>query len=255
MAYDPNTPCKIINKKSGKALSVDGSTNGSRAILWNFVNAPGQLWYIVDIGNGFFKIENNHSGRVLSTLNGGSERGTIIHIWEDLTTFPDQHWAITPVDAGFVKITHRISGRAVSCLEGGEDDNTPIHLWDYLGGYPDQDWSIIPVPQYDPNVSYKIVNRKSGRALSVWEAGSANGSGAILFEYVNAEDQRWHIVDLGNGFYKIINNHSGRALSTLNGGSERGTIIHIWDYLTTFPDQHWAITPVDAGFVKITHRN
>src|SRR5262245_7685026 len=108
---------------------------------------------------------------------------------------------------------------------------------------------------YDPALSYKILNKKSGRALSLHAAGSANGSRAILWDFVDAEDQYWHIVDLGDGYYQFVNNHSGRALSTRDGGSANGTIVHIWDYLFTFPDQHWAIGPGSAGFVKITNRN
>jgi alpha-L-arabinofuranosidase len=309
--YDPSAAYKIINKKSGRALSVHqgGSNNGSPAILWDFINAEDQLWHIVDIGAGFYKIVNNHSGRVLSTLNGGSDDGTIIHIWDYLTTFPDQHWVISPGSPGFVKITNRNGafinqngGGTVSCLDGGTANDTTIHLWHYLGGFDDQDWSIIPVtqdvdvdantvishisphmtgvgmedvnhetyggiysqmiygesfqePSYDPNASYKIINKKSGTALSVHQGGSANGSRAILWDFINAEDQLWHIVDIGGSFYKIMNNHSGRVLSTLNGGSGDGTIIHIWDYLTTFPDQHWVISPGSSGFVKITNRN
>ena len=301
--YDPSASYKIINKKSGRALSVHqgGSANGSRAILWDFINAEDQLWHLVDIGGGFYRIVNNHSGKVLSTLNGGSDNGTIIHIWDYLTTFPDQHWVISPGSPGFVKITNRNGGRAVSCLDGGTANDTTIHLWDYLGGFDDQDWSIIAVtqdvsvnanavishisphmtgvgmedvnheiyggiysqmiygesfqePSYDPNASYKIINKKSGKALSIHQGGSANGSPAILWDFINAEDQLWHIIDIGGSFYKIVNNKSGRVLSTVNGGAADGTIIHIWDYLTTFFDQHWVISPGSPGFVRITNR-
>jgi hypothetical protein len=79
---------------------------------------------------------------------------------------------------------------------------------------------------YDSNVTYKIINKKSDRALSVHAAGTDNGSCVILWEFVNAKDQLWQIVDIGNGFYKLLNKHSGRALSTLNGGTGNGTIVH-----------------------------
>jgi Ricin-type beta-trefoil lectin domain-like len=89
---------------------------------------------------------------------------------------------------------------------------------------------------YDPNSLYKIINKKSSRAVSVHAAGTENGSRVILFDFINAPDQLWHILDIGFGFYKIVNNVSGRVLATLNGGSGNGTIIHIWDYLTTYPN-------------------
>ena len=304
MTYDPALSYTILNKKSGRALSLHagGSANGSRAILWDVVDAEDQYWHIVDLGDGYYKLVNNHSGRALSTRDGGSANGTIVHIWDYLFTFPDQHWAIGPGSAGFVKITNRKSGRAVSCLDGGTGNDTTVHLWEYLSGFDDQDWSIVPVtqrvnidanaiishispymtgacledvnhevyggiysqmiygesfqeppPLYDPNTLYKIVNRKSGRAISVLEGGAANGTPTILWDSVDATDQFWRIVEIGDGFYKVINHRSGRALATLDGGSSNETVVHIWDYLGNFPDQHWAISP-GTGFVAIRNR-
>jgi hypothetical protein len=252
--FDPNRPHKIINRKSGKALSAAGTRNGSAALLYEFVNGLDQLWFIVDPGDGYFRFENRHSGKVLSTVNGGSANGTIIHVWEDLGTFHDQHWAIDVRDAGFFAIANRVGGRVVSCRDGGTANSTIIHLWDYLGGFPDQDWSIEPVATYDPSKSYRIVNRKSHTDLSVSHGGSANGSRVILFRPVDAEDQRWHIIDLGNGFHKLVNNHSGRVLSTVDGDSTNGTVIHIWDDLPISYDQQWAIQPVGDGLFKIANR-
>lgn len=256
--YEANAPYKIINRKSGRALSVlkAGANDNTPAILYDFVDAPDQSWRIVDIGDGFYKLINHRSGRALSTLDGASGNGAIVHIHEYLSTFPDQHWAISP-GVGFVRITNRTSRRALSCVNGGATNETAIHLGDYVGGAEDQEWLITladaPVA-YDPTASYKILNKKSGRALSLHEAGSVNGSTAILWDFIDVDDQRWHIVAVGNGFYKLINDRSGRALSTLNGGSTSGTIVHIWDYLTTFQDQQWAIERGSAGFVKILNR-
>jgi hypothetical protein len=253
MAFvDPNRPHKIINRKSGKALSAAGTANESVVILWELINGLKQLWYIVDTGDGYVRFENRHSGRLLSTFD--LDNRTFIHLRDDGGTAHDQHWTIDPAEAGFVKIANRVGGRVVSCLDGGTANETAILLWDYLGDQPDQDWSIQPVPAYDPKASYRIINRKSDKDLSVYDAGATNGSPTNLFRYEDAEDQRWHIVDLGNGFHKLVNNHSGRVLSTRDGGSTNGTIIHIWDDLTTFPDQHWVITPVGDGCVKITNR-
>jgi Ricin-type beta-trefoil lectin domain-like len=48
------------------------------------------------------------------------------------------------------------------------------------------------------------------------------GSLAIVWPCVDASDQYWRIVDIGEGLFKLINQHSGKALSTLNGGGRTG---------------------------------
>jgi hypothetical protein len=45
----------------------------------------------------------------------------------------------------------------------------------------------------DPAASYKITNRKSSSALSIRAAGSSNGVRAIIFQFVDVEDQFWHL--------------------------------------------------------------
>ena len=62
---------------------------------------------------------------------------------------------------------------------------------------------------YDPAKSYKIINRKSGRALSIERAGTANGSKVILFAFVNAESRSGTSSTCGHGFFTLVNNHSG----------------------------------------------
>src|SRR6516162_5240129 len=198
--YDPSASYKIINKKSGTALSVHqgGSANGSRAILWDFINAEDQLWHLVDIGGGFYRIVNNHSGKVLSTLNGGSDNGTIIHIWDYLTTFPDQHWVISPGSSGFVKITNRngitnqLGGGTVSCRDGGTANDTTVHLWHYLCGFDDQDWSIIPVTATQNTVSGMWRSFSKGSATGSYSVDAAapfRGSQSQRISYISGDGE------------------------------------------------------------------
>ncbi|QGQ95440.1 hypothetical protein EHS13_11375 [Paenibacillus psychroresistens] len=143
--YDPTKYYKIINKLSGKALSISagGTSNGSPAILYAFVNADDQLWQIVDVGGGYNKLINKKSGRALSIVSGGTTNGSQAHLW-DFVNATDQKWSISAASTGYFKILNQNSLRALSCVNGAMANNTLLHLWDYLGNNPDQDWTIVP---------------------------------------------------------------------------------------------------------------
>jgi hypothetical protein len=65
---------------------------------------------------------------------------------------------------------------------------------------------------YNPNTYYKILNKKSGRALSCYRGGVGNNTNLILFDYISATDQNWRILDQGNGYCKLMNQRQGALL-------------------------------------------
>ena len=105
---------------------------------------------------------------------------------------------------------------------------------------------------YNQAIYYKIVNKHSGRLLSVENRATTDGARNIIYDDVGADDQLWSIQDADQGTKKLINKRSGRALSTTDGRTDNGTIAHLWQYLGTAPDQDWRIAPGHPGYVKIT---
>ncbi|WP_162463070.1 family 43 glycosylhydrolase [Paenibacillus psychroresistens] len=97
---------------------------------------------------------------------------------------------------------------------------------------------------------YKILNKKSGRALSVEAGGTTNGSRSIIWDFISADDQYWQVLSNGNGTVRFLNKKSGRALSILLGGTSNGSTVHIWDYLSA-TDQHWSISQGSTGYLKV----
>jgi hypothetical protein len=107
---------------------------------------------------------------------------------------------------------------------------------------------------YNPAIYFKIVNRNSGRLLSVQNGGASNGDTNVIDDDVHADHQLWSLRDSVQGFKKIINKKSGRALSTDHmGGSSNGSTAHLWQYLGDAPDQDWTIAPGSPGTVKIVN--
>ena len=62
---------------------------------------------------------------------------------------------------------------------------------------------------------YKILNGKSGKAMEVIGASTADAANTDIWDYTGATNQQWSIQDAGTsgpGYYKIINRNSGKCL-------------------------------------------
>ena len=67
---------------------------------------------------------------------------------------------------------------------------------------------------------YKIISKRSGKALDV--SGYSSDPGALVdqWAYVGGNNQRWEMIDVGNGYYKIKSAHSGLVLDIVDGSPE-----------------------------------
>jgi hypothetical protein len=209
---------------------------------------------ITPTGDGFVKITNRCCGRAVSCLGGSTADKTPIHLWDFLGTEPDQEWRIEQVEERVVIDAGNVIARPTPYMTGMclEDVNHSVY-----GGIDSQmifgESFQEPAP-FDPTALYKIINEKSGTALSVRQQGHANASLAVIRAFTDTPDQRWRITPVGAGFCSIVNNHNGKALSTLDGKAVDGTPVHLWDYLGFMPDQHWAIRDPGNGNYHLMNR-
>ncbi len=255
-SYNPAIYYKIVNKSSGRLLSVHGggTANGDNIVIRDDMNADDQLWSIQDSLQGFKKLINKRSGRALSTDHqGGSSQGTIVHLWQYLGDTPDQDWSIAPGHPGAVKITSSArTGAALSLVDAGTANDTPARIADDLATV-DQDWIIVPVQTFDSAVSYMVINKNSGTALSVYQGGTSNNNEVDIYPFVNQPDQYWHVVDIGGGYYHLVNLKSGRLLSLTGGRTTNGTIAMVFDNVNA-SDQAWAIQAQPSGYYQLSNQ-
>ena len=106
---------------------------------------------------------------------------------------------------------------------------------------------------YNPNTYYKILNKKSGRALSCYRGGVGNNTNLILFDYIGATDQNWRILDQGNGYCKLMNQRSGTLASCYQGGTANGTKNILYEDVNA-TDQYWSIQAGSTGYLKLINQ-
>ncbi|MFF8870591.1 non-reducing end alpha-L-arabinofuranosidase family hydrolase [Streptomyces massasporeus] len=107
----------------------------------------------------------------------------------------------------------------------------------------------------DPNASYVLVNRNSGKALDVYNM--ATGDGARITQWTRndqKQQQQWRFVDSGGGYYRIESRHSGKVLDVHNWSTANGGSIVQWTDLNA-TNQQWRLADSSDGYVRLVSRH
>jgi hypothetical protein len=102
-----------------------------------------------------------------------------------------------------------------------------------------------------PDGTYRVLNRRSLKALDAQNGATANGTPLIQWSYTGANNQKWTFTDQGNGQYKVTGIGSGRVMDVAGISTANGAQIQLWDWLNG-NNQKWTVTPVGNGSFKFT---
>ncbi|MEU0943326.1 RICIN domain-containing protein [Streptomyces canus] len=100
---------------------------------------------------------------------------------------------------------------------------------------------------------YRIVNRKSGKVVDVFNFGTANGTNIQQWPWLNNTAQKWTFASTGDGYYEIKNVNSGKLMEVAGLSRVDGGNVSIYAD-NNVPQQHWAVTPTGDGYYYLTNR-
>ncbi|MET9883144.1 non-reducing end alpha-L-arabinofuranosidase family hydrolase [Streptomyces sp. NPDC006430] len=106
----------------------------------------------------------------------------------------------------------------------------------------------------DPNASYVLVNRNSGKALDVYNLATSDGARITQWTRNDQNQQQWQFVDSGGGYYRIKSRHSGKVLDVQNGSTANGAAIVQWADVNG-TNQQWRLADSSDGYVRLIARH
>ncbi|MGW0547879.1 non-reducing end alpha-L-arabinofuranosidase family hydrolase [Streptomyces altiplanensis] len=106
----------------------------------------------------------------------------------------------------------------------------------------------------DPNASYVLVNRNSGKALDVHNLATGDGARITQWTRNDQNQQQWQFVDSGGGYYRIKSRHSGKVLDVHNKSTANGGAIVQWTDLNG-TNQQWRLADSSDGHVRLIARH
>lgn len=228
---------KLINRWSSKSLDNYNNDTPYLVYVWDDVFGLDQHWEITKVQDGYCKIKNIKTGRVLSSCGNFNGAPVEAKIYKEDDT---QLWEI--IDLGAVDIPDNTIKsehmyKIVNCATEDVLDNWNPKNGDTCYSYTwtasnSQQWFIT---QINKNF-YKIVNNRTNKALDCYD--SKNGSVVYTWEYMDGIDQHWDFVPCGNGHFYIKNQKNGLVLTQSIQGN--GNSIFCWKYIGNL-SQQWKL--------------
>ncbi len=106
----------------------------------------------------------------------------------------------------------------------------------------------------DPNASYILIGRGSGKALDVYNLAMNDGARITQWTRNDGLQQQWQFVDSGNGYYRIKSRLSGKVLDVYNWSTaDGGAIVQYTDYNQN--NQQFRLQDTSNGFVSLISRH
>jgi serine/threonine protein kinase len=102
-----------------------------------------------------------------------------------------------------------------------------------------------------PDGTYKVTNRKSGKALDVEGQAKEDGHKVQQWGYTGGPNQKWKLTAVGGGYYELVCVDSGKALDVPDGQSTEGLALRQWSP-NKAAAQRWKVEKTDGGFFKLT---
>ncbi len=102
-----------------------------------------QQWRFVYSDNGFYRLENRHSGRVLDIWEWNAQPGAVIAQWDDLNGV-NQQWRIEQTDGGAITLLNRFSALSLTVWEGATEPGARVSQ-DLPSGGAEQQWTLTAV--------------------------------------------------------------------------------------------------------------
>jgi hypothetical protein len=147
---DTNAWYTLINRNSGKALDVCGSSTADGACVQQYSGWGGtnQQFQFVSSGGGYYRIKARHSSKVLDGYNFSTADGAAVVQWAD-GNGTNQQWSLADSPDGYVRLINRNSGKALEVRGAATTDGAAVVQYSDWGG-TNQQWQLVVVGSGTP---------------------------------------------------------------------------------------------------------
>lgn len=239
--------------KSGKPIEATGAGDRANVQLWLYYGFDNQLWKFEHIGDGYYKITNKYSKKVLDVLSYSKEdkANVIQYKWSNTD---NQKWRLHLIENGYLKIISKNSGKVLE-VEGGRTANganIQQNQWRHSGG---QHWELIPESRDDKKLWKFIPKINSDFRLDV-RGGLGQGSVIQAFKKNNTWAQKWYLDRKSGKYYRLTPKcDEDTAASIRNSYTHSGAIVQTWGYKKNDDNFLWYFVPAGSGYYRIVNKN
>lgn len=245
----------------GRVLTNPQSlANGAELQFRDWTGENYQRWFVIDCGDGYFKLQNKYSKLVVDISENGTANDTKIQQWADAGV-DAQRFKLLRTNLPYTSIilndsTYEIQGKTSQKLIHAANwpNGSPAHLWESA----DINLQKMHFELQDDGTYRITVLNGNGGVLTNPESYT-DGTQLLFSAWTGGDHQRWYVVDLGNGYVKLINKFSGMAIDISENGTANGTKVQQWKDKNTdtaaVDAQQFRLLPTDLPFESMDLAN
>ncbi|MDX6357794.1 MAG: hypothetical protein QOH37_848, partial [Nocardioidaceae bacterium] len=140
----------LVNRNSGKALDVSGTSTADGAVIhqWTRHDGANQQWQFVDSGSGYYRLKSKNSGKVIDIEGRSTADGARVLQWTDLNG-TNQQFSLADSDGGYVRLINRNSNKTVEVTgQSTADGAAVVQNTDRNGS--SQQWQLVRLGDTPP---------------------------------------------------------------------------------------------------------
>ena len=241
------------NTNAGLDVSNSNRNNGANVQVWNYDNVLQQQFNLSYDGNGYYTIIAVHSGKVLDIQNGGNVNST--NVWQYTNNGSDaQKWVIKANDDGTYNVISKVESMYLDIADGKTNNGNNIRIYEGNGSSAQKFKFIKITDKSEKSVeedNYRIaMGYKNNVGLDISNGSTQNQANVQIWQYTDAQQQKFVLEYTDEGYYKIKNAKSLKVLDVEWGGMTSGT--NVWQYEDNDTDsQKWIIRQTSDGHYNV----
>ncbi|MFC1952135.1 RICIN domain-containing protein [Chloroflexota bacterium] len=247
---------QIINRNSGLTIDATGKSDRANIHQWIYYGFDNQLWKFEHVDNGYYKITNKYSGKVLDVLSYSKDdkANVIQYTWNNTT---NQRWRLHKIRDGHLVIINENSGKVLDIKDGTRGNGGNLQQYRRRdSGNQTFEIQIANSPATDAGQLWKFIPKsKRDDRLDV---RGGQGSGSVIQTWKKNETlaQKWQLVWKEGAYYRLTPQCDKKTAASVRGNSKNwGAIIQTWTYEKGQSGQLWKFEPVGSGYYRIVNKN
>ena len=238
-----------------RVLDIMGgsSDDGANLALYRLSGVSWQRFAFAYDGEGYYTVTCASSGKALACdASGAGERGDVCQRPADGSDC--QKWAVVDAGDGCVRLRCKATGLYLDVEGGRAGDSVNVRTWEATDNNSGrgQGWKLESAPSYLVSEGTYVVESldDSVQVLDIMGSSTSDGANAALYENRNSANQKFSLVEAGDGWYRLVAEHSGQCLDVVAGGTSGGTNVTQWP-TTWAGNQLWAVEDAGDGWYRL----
>lgn len=236
-------------------LDVESGSKADKANIhiYNYTGVLQAQFKLEYLGDGYYKIINVKSGKLLDVANGGKTKGTNVWQYKDNGT-DSQKWKIVETKDGYYNIISKLNDLCLDIDDGHIECASNVQVYTNNGTDAQKfqflNSDLIKSDSGIQEGTYRISTAlKNNSNIDIKDASKSNKANVHLWTYKGLQQQKFKL-EYDNGYYVIRNVNSGKVLDVADGSKKSGA--NVWQYTYNGTDaQKWILKQTEDGYYNI----